>query len=92
MFDSTLLDEIHALQDRFVDSNRNERQVLDLAASLLEIIYEEETGGPPARVTRMATEDYFAMPNRFELLDGRIRPKYWGYWEDLYNRKKDDPA
>ena len=85
---ATLLDEIHALQDRYAGANLHERQVLDLAASLLETVYEEETGRPPDRVTRMTVDDYMEMPNRFELLEGRIRPKHWGYWEDLYNRRQ----
>jgi hypothetical protein len=88
MPDSTILEEIHALQDRHADANRFERQALDLAASLLEIIYEEETGCPPDRLTIMASKDYLAMPDRFELIYGRVRPKHWGYWEDLYNRQK----
>jgi hypothetical protein len=54
--------------------------------SLLELIEEEETGITPAQVTRMSSEDYLDLPDRFEMIEGRLRPKEWGYSEEAYKR------
>jgi hypothetical protein len=43
----SLLDEIHQLREKHAQADRYERIVLDLAASLLELIQEETTGNPP---------------------------------------------
>jgi hypothetical protein len=40
-------------------------------------LYELQTGAEPARITRITNEEYLALPDRFELWDGRPRPKEW---------------
>jgi len=72
-----LLDELHALQDRLTSLSKYERSILNLAAALAEELYEIETGEPPDRVTTIPFEEYLTLPDRFELWDGRPRPKHW---------------
>jgi len=78
----SLLDEIHQLREKYAQADRYERMVLDLAASLLELIQEETTGTPPERVTLWNRERYELLPDRFEMLSGRIHPKHWQLYED----------
>jgi hypothetical protein len=79
----SLLDDIHELQKRHESADRYERVCLDLAASLLENIEELRTNKQPTQVTIWNREDYFDLPDRFELIDGRIRPKEWNFYADL---------
>jgi hypothetical protein len=78
----SLLDEIYQLREKYAQANRYERMVLDLAASLLELIQEETTGTPPERVTQWNFERYELLPDRFEMLSGRVIPKHWQLYED----------
>jgi hypothetical protein len=73
----SLLDDIHELQARHSDAGRYERMALDLAASLLEEIHRRTTGNLPDKVTRWSVEDYYDVPERYELLDHRVVPKRW---------------
>ena len=54
----TLLDDIHELQRRHPEAGRYERMALDLAASVMELVYEQSEGQPPNIVTRWKGEDY----------------------------------
>jgi hypothetical protein len=93
----TLVEELHALQDRLTDLPKYEKLVLDLAAMLAEELVEIRTGSLPGRVTRMALDDYLErIPDRFEFVDGRPRAKYWNarveipgflaVWHGLHSR------
>ena len=74
-----LIDELHALQDRLTDLSRYEKIILDLALVLAEDLHEIVTGSLPERTTKLSTEDYLEnrIPDTFELVDGRPRPKHW---------------
>ena len=78
----SLLDEIYQLREKYAQANRYERMVLDLAASLLELIHEEATGTPPERVTLWTFEEYELLPDRFEMLSARVHPKHWQLYAD----------
>jgi hypothetical protein len=52
----TLVDELHALQDRLTDLPQYEKLVLDLAAVLAEELVEIRTGSLPEPVTTIALE------------------------------------
>ncbi len=77
-----LLDEVHQLQRRYADAGRYERMALDVAASLLEEIHRATTGNLPEVVTLWTAEDYFDVPDTFELSDGKLRPKHWKMYSD----------
>jgi hypothetical protein len=85
----SLLDEIHQLREKYAQADRYERMVLDLAASLLELIYEETTGRPPGRVTLWTFEQYELLPDRFEMLSSRVFPKHWQLYADSRTAKSD---
>ena len=52
----TLVDELHALQDRLTNLPKYDKLVLDLAAVLAEELVEIRSGKLPERVTTIALE------------------------------------
>lgn len=78
----SLLDDIRQLREKYALGSQYERMVLDLAASLLELIYEETTGTPPERVTLWTFEEYELLPGTFEMLSSRVVPKHWQLYAD----------
>lgn len=80
----TLLDELHALQDRLTDLPRYDKIILDLAAVLAEDLHRIRTGSLPERVTTIPVEDYLEnrIPDRWEYLDGRPRASDWRAYMD----------
>jgi hypothetical protein len=86
----SLLDEIYQLRKKYAQADRYERMVLDLAASLLELVYEETTGKTPARVTLWNRERYELLPDRFEMVSGRVHPKHWQLYADYPDRSEPD--
>ena len=78
----TLLDEVHQLQQRYAAAGRYELMALNVAASLLEEIHLTTTGNLPEVVTRWTIDNYFDVPDTFEVLNGRLRPKHWKLYSE----------
>jgi len=62
---------------RYADAERYELMALNVAASLLEGIHLATTGNLPEVVARWTIDNYHDVPDTFEVLAGRLRPKHW---------------
>ena len=85
-----LIEDLHRLQDKHLAAPHHARIALDMAASLIETIWEEEMKEILTRRTLISDEDWMELPELYELLDGRIAPKRWGYKEDYIDRHPEE--
>ena len=85
---ATLLEEVKELIDSHPEANVYELQSLRLAGDLIwlcrRLLFDEEI--PESIWPRITVDEYRKMPNRFELLEGRIWPKDWELYEEAERR------
>ena len=86
----TLLAELKELIERHPEADFYELQCLRLAGDLLVLCREELFGERISESIwpRMTRDEYFKLPDRFELIEGRARPKDWEMYVEAQARKK----
>ena len=63
-----ILNEIYRVQEELPDLDAHERLILRMCANLLEVYHRV-----PAPQNRLTDEEYFAVPQRWELVEGMLR-------------------
>ena len=85
-----LIEEVQRLIEAHPEADYYELQCLRLAADLLALVREVRFGEtvPESVLPRMTIDEYVKLPDRFELIEGRVHPKHW----DLYAEGERKPA
>ena len=75
----SIAQSISEIADRHTSAVVYTRATLKLAIALLQMI-EAFPDRPPTPV-KFTIEEYLALPDRFELLEGELYPKHWSLYE-----------